>query len=60
MGIRIVLIVCCTIYLGTAILGLLMCTGLVPDIIQLYIAVFMFILYKVFWQYLRDEINSDF
>lgn len=46
----IILVLCCTLCLGTAISAILVAFKIYPDLIGIYIGAFMYILYKIFWK----------
>lgn len=54
-----VLALCCTLCLGTAISAILVGLGIYPDLINIYIGAFMYILYKIFWKGANDTIDDN-
>lgn len=55
----IILVLCCTLCLGTAISAILVGFGIYPDLIDIYIGSFMYILYKIFWRGTNNIINDN-
>lgn len=55
----IILVLCCTLCLGTAISAILVAFKIYPNLIGIYIGSFMYILYKIFWKGANDIIDDN-
>lgn len=55
----IILVLCCTLCLGTAVSAVLVGCGIYPDLIGIYIGSFMYILYKIFWRGTNNIIDDN-
>lgn len=55
----IILVLCCTLCLGTAISAILVAFKIYPDLIGINIGSFMYILYKIFWRGTNNIINDN-